>query len=334
MSVPFEMVSEMLRRWARESERRCVPPTTLALEETMAEAWVPVMERELFLWIADRIEREYMPLPRYEDSGEPVRFGDPNPDPDKYGEGPISRICFTRGGYYFNSSKSSDGKRKGRQDGRHRTGEAVRRRAPRDAAGEPISVGDVVYIAETGEGPFTVMIPCGGTGKTFFEEGGYVGADCLTHEPPATSANGARLEEGMTVWVTMEHARDCGEDVDALCYRAGLCGYSYGTAAKVASIEDVDRVELSDYGRKTKAWCPASWLTTVQPDTQKRINKDALKDHEDYWSCRGVCRECPATADGKKPHERYGCINCGFAQRFDLLRRQRELDAAMAGGDA
>ena len=47
------------------------------VEKSREESWYlsPGGKRELFTAIADRIEREYMPLPRFED-GEPVKVGD------------------------------------------------------------------------------------------------------------------------------------------------------------------------------------------------------------------------------------------------------------------
>lgn len=70
-----------------------------------------------------------------------------------------------------------------------------------------------------------------------------------------------------------------------------------------------------------------SYFTHREPDSQERIDGDALKDMHEYWGCTGtVCSQCPAFVDGKKPKERYGVIFCSDAMRLDLLRRQRELD--------
>lgn len=65
-------------------------------------------------------------------------------------------------------------------------------------------------------------------------------------------------------------------------------------------------------------------------DSQERIDEDALKLVIEYWGCESAsCSRCPAEADGKRPWERYGLDagSCGAAQKLDLLRRQRELDA-------
>lgn len=62
-------------------------------------------------------------------------------------------------------------------------------------------------------------------------------------------------------------------------------------------------------------------------DTLELIEADAMKTYDEYWGCHHVsCHDCPAMADGKKPHERYATnYSCVLAKTFDLLRRQREL---------
>lgn len=68
-------------------------------------------------------------------------------------------------------------------------------------------------------------------------------------------------------------------------------------------------------------------ITHREPDSQERIDRDALKGEYEYWGCTGSeCHNCPALVDGMKPSQRYGILWCGCATRFDLLRRQRELD--------
>lgn len=75
-------------------------------------------------------------------------------------------------------------------------------------------------------------------------------------------------------------------------------------------------------------WVPADKVTVERPDTQERIDEDAVKYHLDYWGCRWYsCFECPTKIDGEVPNRRYGVASCVTAQTLDLLRRQRELDA-------
>lgn len=74
-------------------------------------------------------------------------------------------------------------------------------------------------------------------------------------------------------------------------------------------------------------------LTHTPPDTQERIDADALLDFEGYWKCEDkLCGHCPSEIDGKNPHQRYGTNgDCEPAMHLDLLRRQRELDARKGG---
>ena len=76
-------------------------------------------------------------------------------------------------------------------------------------------------------------------------------------------------------------------------------------------------------------------VTLVKQDTQEAIDADARESYRDYWSCTdllGPCLEhCPSKMEGKVPWDYYGVSlvdnghRCECAQRFDLLRRQREL---------
>jgi len=92
--------------------------------------------------------------------------------------------------------------------------------------------------------------------------------------------------------------------------------------------------EFEGLGRRiyeSRAEAEDAWNRRVEdeePDTQERIDEDAQKMTDDYWDCYGIdCEECPVKIDGKKPRERYGVPDCVSAKAFDLLRRQRELDA-------
>lgn len=152
------------------------------------------------------------------------------------------------------------------------------------------------------------------------------------------SADGKPLKEGMKVWVSMAHAKDCGKGSIRLDMKAGLIGYAYGEQEIVKRIRGDHRIDLSGY---TLPWCPADWLVTEQPDTQELINGDARKFVYDYWNCNEYyCPDCPSVENEKRPFERYELENkngrivnlCELAQRLDLMRRQRELDAAMMGG--
>lgn len=71
------------------------------------------------------------------------------------------------------------------------------------------------------------------------------------------------------------------------------------------------------------------------PDTQERIDEDAVKGSNDYWGCHGYeCLQCPSLLDGENPCERYSTrTDCRKAMTLDLLRRQRELDKRTGGAE-
>lgn len=165
------------------------------------------------------------------------------------------------------------------------------------------------------------------------EECGSMDAGRLSGDDPGQciSANGVQLKEGMTVWVTMEHAKDCGKGCAALDGKAGLHGCRYGEPRRIRSFKSDGNVRI-DLDKPDCAWCPASWLTTEEPDTQERIDRDKMKDVYGYWRCAGEsCERCPAIEDGKTPRDRYGTRYCGIAHGLDIARRQAALDAAMKG---
>lgn len=63
-------------------------------------------------------------------------------------------------------------------------------------------------------------------------------------------------------------------------------------------------------------------------DSQELIDTGALVDRDVYWGCAdAACPECPATIGGLTPEDFYEVSSCDVAQTFDLLRRQRALDA-------
>lgn len=144
-------------------------------------------------------------------------------------------------------------------------------------------------------------------------------------------ADGLPICEGDEVYVAPDHARDCGKGTEDLCHEAGLCGYSYGEM-RIAGIR-YGEVALKPTSMYSGAWCPASWLTHTQPDTQERIDGGKQLRVVDYWKCRGMkCSSCTLGGDGVSPKERYGVSSCSIAQGMDIARRQAELDA-LIGGD-
>lgn len=105
-----------------------------------------------------------------------------------------------------------------------------------------------------------------------------------------------------------------------------------GIPLEVSGIESPASVKV--YLSAGKSWTTfhADSLTHTPPDTQERIDEDARKNSIRYWGCEDFsCDECPALIDGKKPIAFYELDlvrdSCSEAQKLDLLRRQRELDA-------
>lgn len=120
-------------------------------------------------------------------------------------------------------------------------------------------------------------------------------------------------------------------DADGVPIEVGDVVYpNYGTHANrkstVLDVRGQDDVIVSINGGGFERF-NGKYLTHREPDTQERIDMDALKDVYEYWGRTGTgCSQCPALVDGKKPKHRYGVIFCSDAMRLDLLRRQRELD--------
>ena len=150
--------------------------------------------------------------------------------------------------------------------------------------------------------------------------------------PDTSGADGLPVVAGETVWLTREGAAHAGEfssTGDEMCGLRGIKPYDRLT---------VTNARFVAYGsefvafRERAAWCPASWLTHEEPETQERIDEDAQKSTPEYWGCRDAsCECCPAETDGKTPRGRFDTRNCQQAQLLDLLRRQRELDKRMGG---
>lgn len=130
--------------------------------------------------------------------------------------------------------------------------------------------------------------------------------------PEALGADGKPIVAGETVW-----------------------GILSGIDGTVSSLNDDSTayVEWDD-----ERWSPCidcCNLTHTPPDTQERIDADAVKGSNDYWGCHGYqCLQCPSLFDGENPCERYDTgTDCGKAMRLDLLRRQRELDKRTGGAE-
>ena len=140
-------------------------------------------------------------------------------------------------------------------------------------------------------------------------------------EPKVLDADGAPIEVGDKVW--MLPGKHC-ETYPLNGYKAGV-EYTV-TENESASHKESGRICISG-GDLIYGYPMPEQVTHREPDTQERIDRDAMKGEYEYWGCTGSeCNNCPALVDGMKPSQRYGILWCGCAMRLDLLRRQRELD--------
>lgn len=140
--------------------------------------------------------------------------------------------------------------------------------------------------------------------------------------PEVLGADGLPLKVGEVVYSDLY---GCEKPPIVSVHRAGEC-LAYGTPASFDFVRYEDGFD----------WAYA--LTHTPPDTQERIDEDALKSCVQYWGCNDLsCGKCPALIDGKKPVEFYELDpihdSCHEAQRLDLLRRQRELDKRKGGAE-
>lgn len=315
-----ETVSDKLRRWADESEANDNYPSTIAVQDMNDGLCDDLQNKEcdLFRWLAGEINREK------------------------------GAIIEAQGGCHASPHHiiKAYAERSGMP---MRDGETITQwldrwfiSRPRLEDGEPVQFGDEIEVVCDISKAKGIVLMMGTTNSSSWKFALADGDSFVTViydsendkiRRPALKvldADGMEIKVGDTVWVTTEHARDCGKGRSQLGGEAGLSGYVYGAAAAVKSIESAGKIMLAGYGECTRAWCPASWLTTQQPDTQERIDEDARKSYDDYWKCSSDCDSCPADW----PLDRIGCDCCTEAMYLDLLRRQRELDAAMAGGGA
>lgn len=138
----------------------------------------------------------------------------------------------------------------------------------------------------------------------------------FTHERPVLLADGKPFEEGETVYlVPGEH-----------CDHYPLYGYHGGDECKVVPNEAEGhrrdgRIAINKGTPMQNGYALPEQLTHTQPDTQARIDDDAMRDPGAY--CAEHCHDYTGLWDGWKERA---------WMNLDLLRRQRELDARGMGG--
>lgn len=294
-----ESISAKLRRWADECEKssQFSQPSTFAREDLgIYGADVSEMNCRMFRRIADEIDREKREITeRYARQS----WMNPVDAIAKLATGEIEwaelRQAIDR--YYLPRPLFEDG--------------------------EPVNLGDR-YLMENGSPD---------TASSFTYTKGYEDyvsinghrrglCECVKRpKPQVLDVDGVPIEVGDNVWLLPgEH-----------CGTFPLYGYRAGVEYTVS---ENDSTSHKKHGRICitggdfiYGYPMPEQVTHREPDTQERIDGDALKDSCKYWGCVGIgCNDCPSLVDGKKPSERYGVNWCTDAMVLDLLRRQRELD--------
>lgn len=153
------------------------------------------------------------------------------------------------------------------------------------------------------------------------------------------------LLRGAEIWAKANGWPDFrdGEDFGAWLERCSLPRPRYEDGEPVQQCDEWKAIMMSLDGSRFQllksypdGLCfTGSPVKRPDPDTQERIDADAVKGSNDYWGCHGYqCLQCPSLLDGENPCERYDTgTDCGKAMRLDLLRRQRELDARKGGAE-
>lgn len=133
-----------------------------------------------------------MAWPMFED-GNPVLLGDATEDCPN-----VSRISFTKRGFYFNSSHRNGLRR-------YRYGDAVKRPWAYDADGARTNAGDTVW--NIGDGGKGVVTEVKGDSIVVDRNGGsiYGPAAGFVHEKPVYALDGFRVVEGREVFQTDYH---------------------------------------------------------------------------------------------------------------------------------
>lgn len=167
----FSIVADKID--AELAQVRAADLRDLAAIWAVTNGWPDFREGEVFGAWLDRCAYK-KPV---DDCGEPVQFGD---DTDKLNG--VEKFIFLRSGGGCCQMQDAEGNI-------HNVypGERVKRPAPEVLGSDDLRLleGETVYDIETGEA-YIVRLPCAGTGKTFFEGGGYRDPAYLTHTPPDT----------------------------------------------------------------------------------------------------------------------------------------------------
>lgn len=290
-----ESIRDKLRRWADESEsdnRRHLYPTFNACDDFGIK--IPdddiVSERELFRRIADEIDAEKREIT---EGYARQSWMNPADAIAKLATGEIEwpelKEAIDR--YYLPRPLFEDG--------------------------ELVSIGDEVEIFRIKRKVTAYQVSCNdsiymsvGDGGTHVFESEY---RFKRHKPQVLDADGVPIEVGDTVWtINVPKGHD----------KRTVKGFKTFEEMGITDVQSTHAVLFEETG-----WMGNLRVTHREPDTQERIDRDALKSYNEYWGCDGVCSRCPARIDDEKLHERYDTSpSCTSAMTIDLLRRQRKLD--------
>lgn len=291
----IESIRDKLRRWADESEndnRRHIYPTFNAYDDLCIEVREDdcTSERKLFRRIADEIDAEKQSTLRNCAYPLTQEVGKPLKGDEDF------KSWLDR--YYLPRPLFDDG--------------------------EPVQFGDR-FVNDSGRNDtLSSLNYTKGDHDYVSANGGQrhkVTSRLKCPEPQVLDTDGVPIEIGDKVWLVP------GEHCDIY----PLNGYEAGVEYKVNENNSPNhkpngRICITG-GDCIYGYPMPEQVIHREPDTQERIDRDALKSYYEYWGCDGVCSRCPARIDDEKPHDRYDTSpSCTSAMTIDLLHRQRELD--------
>lgn len=130
-------------------------------------------------------------------------------------------------------------------------------------------------------------------------------------KPQVLDADGVPIEIGDKVWLLP------GEHCKAFPFYGFKAGVEYTVSENESAIHKENGRICITKGNCIYGYPMPEQVTHREPDTQERIDEDALKEPCVYFNHEtGGCQSCPA-------FEKY---DCNVHKSLDLLRRQRELD--------
>lgn len=194
---------------------------------------------------------------------------------------------------------------------------------PMDGAGKLWVIGDECQLADGSLGGtvwaivyyddleplLTIQFPSG-------KKSNYPPSAIKRPDPPELDADGVPCEKGDIVWITPEHRDDCGQGPDILNDEAGLYGIEFGKPYALGSQPSWKKGCFYLVAR-SKAWCPASWLTHCEPDRLELIKNDAM--HGSKWYCEKYDL-APEWDDGSPVFE-YAMVEHALKRQAAIMER-------------